>query len=92
MDIRVFAIRNRIEDQQVQLKYISTLEMAADIATKGLDQDKFTFFRDLLNGYALVRANQPNNNRRRKLGSFGSGNRIWQRGPAAGSRRWIRHL
>ena len=37
MDIRVFAIRNRIEDQQVQLKYISTLEMAADIATKGLD-------------------------------------------------------
>ena len=28
----------RIEDQQVQLKYISTLEMAADIATKGLDE------------------------------------------------------
>ena len=61
MDIRVFSIRNRIEDQEVQLKYISTLEMAADIATKGLDQAKFTFFRDLLNGYALVRAAQPNN-------------------------------
>ena len=29
MDIRVFSIRNRIEDQEVRLKYISTLEMAA---------------------------------------------------------------
>ena len=61
MDIRVFSIRNRIEDQEVQLKLINTLDMVADVATKGLDAKKFVFFRDLLNGYALVRASQPNN-------------------------------
>ena len=30
--------------------------MVADVATKGLDIKKFTFFRDVLNGYALARA------------------------------------
>ena len=59
MDIRVFSIRNRIEDQQLQLKLINTLEMVADVGTKALDTNKFKFFRDVLNGYALVRASHP---------------------------------
>jgi len=56
MDIRVFAIRNRIEDQQVRLQYLNTLEMIADLGTKALDARRFAFLRDVMNGYALVRA------------------------------------
>ena len=56
MDIRVFAIRNKIEDHQIMLKLISTVEMVADMGTKALDQKKFVFFRDVMNGYALARA------------------------------------
>ena len=56
MDIRVFAIRNKIEDHQIMLKLISTVEMVADLGTKALDQKKFVFFRDVMNGYALARA------------------------------------
>ena len=55
MDIHVFSIRNKIEDHQVQLKLISAVEMVADMATKGLDQKKFVFFRDvMMNGYAYA--------------------------------------
>ena len=57
LDIRVFSLRNRIEDQEVQLKLIGTLEMVADVATKALDLKQFEFCRDVLNGYALVKAN-----------------------------------
>ena len=38
------------------LKLISTVEMVADMGTKALDQKKFVFFRDVMNGYALARA------------------------------------
>ena len=41
MDIRVFAIRNKIEDHQIMLKLISTVEMVADLGTKALDHKKF---------------------------------------------------
>ena len=54
MDIRVFSIRNRIEDDEVQLKLISTLKMVADVGTKALDRRQFEFCRDVLNGYALA--------------------------------------
>ena len=56
LDIRVFALRNRIEDQEVMLKYISTLSMAGDLGTKLFSVPRFKFLRDLVNGYALVRA------------------------------------
>jgi hypothetical protein len=56
IDVRVFGVRNRIEDQEVTTKLISTVHMAADIGTKALDLKSFVFFRDLLSGYALARA------------------------------------
>ena len=31
LQVRVYALRNRIEDQEVMLKYCSTLQMAADL-------------------------------------------------------------
>ena len=55
MDIRVFAIRNKIEDHQIMLKLISTVEMVADMGTKALDQKKFVFFRDVMNGAICTR-------------------------------------
>ena len=56
LDIRVFSVRNRIEDQEIQLKLISTLKMIADVATKPLDLKQFEFCRDVLNGYGLLKA------------------------------------
>ena len=56
IDIRVFSIRNRIEDDEVQLKLISTLKMIADCGTKALDRRQFEFCRDVLNGYALAKS------------------------------------
>jgi len=59
MDIRVFKIRERIEDQEVHLEYCRTVEMLADIGTKALGAKQFVYLRDLMNGYALVRARYP---------------------------------
>jgi hypothetical protein len=59
MDIRVFKVRERIEDQDVYLEYARTCEMLADIGTKALGARQFTYLRDLMNGYALVRARYP---------------------------------
>jgi len=53
MDIRVFGIRNRIEDRAVRTQYLTTLEMVADLGTKALDNKTFVYLRDLMNGYAL---------------------------------------
>ena len=41
---------------EVRLEYINTLAMAADLGTKLFDERRFKFLRDLVNGYALVRA------------------------------------
>ena len=59
MDVRVFKVRGRIEDQEVYLEYVSTCEMIADLGTKALGARQFTYLRDLMNGYALVRAQYP---------------------------------
>jgi hypothetical protein len=56
LDIQVYSLRNRIEDQEVRLKYIETVKQVADIGTKALGVRQFEFLRDLMNGYALVRA------------------------------------
>ena len=40
--------------------YTSTLKMVADLGTKALDEKQFVFLRDLVNGYALVRASGVN--------------------------------
>jgi hypothetical protein len=38
------------------MKYIETLKMVSDLGTKNLGVRQFEFLRDLMNGYALVRA------------------------------------
>ena len=54
--LRVFTLRNRIEDQEIQLKWKDTLSLAADLGTKLFSIKRFKFLRDLVNGYALARA------------------------------------
>ena len=56
LDIRVYALRNRIEDQAVMLKWIGSLSMLADLGTKILPTRTFKFLRDLVTGYAHARA------------------------------------
>ena len=56
LSVRVYGLRNRIEDQEVMLKYCNSLAMAADLGTKLFSIRRFKFLRDLVNGYALVRA------------------------------------
>ncbi len=51
MDLRVMTIRNKIEDMKVVPLYLRTSEMIADIGTKALDPNLFTYLRDKLCGY-----------------------------------------
>ena len=55
-DIAVYSLRNRIEDQEIKMRYTETIKMIADLGTKSLGVKQFEFLRDLLNGYAIVRA------------------------------------
>ena len=55
MDTQIYALRDRIVDQEVQLEYLGTDEMAADIGTTPLAREKFEYFRDIITGYALVK-------------------------------------
>ena len=56
LEIRIYALRNRIEDQDVMLKWTDTLSMAADLGTKILPTRRFKILRDLVTGYAHARA------------------------------------
>jgi hypothetical protein len=59
MDLRTLATRNRIEDHEIQTKYRRTDKMVADMGTKALPVKPFVLFRDIMNGYALVKAAYP---------------------------------
>ena len=52
----MYSLRDRIDDQEIKMKYIESLKMCSDIGTKNLGVRQFEFLRDLMNGYALVRA------------------------------------
>jgi len=54
MDIRVFSIRNKIEDMKVVPIYLKTQHMLADIGTKALDPGQFVALRDQLCGYSKI--------------------------------------
>ncbi len=62
MDLKVLAIRNRIEDHEVGVEYCMSDNMYADLGTKALGLPKFPRFRDTINGYALVKAAYPDLN------------------------------
>jgi hypothetical protein len=52
MEIRVFSVRNKIEDMKVVAIYVETSKMLADLGTKALDPKLFCALRDVLCGYA----------------------------------------
>ncbi|PKA50942.1 Retrovirus-related Pol polyprotein from transposon TNT 1-94 [Apostasia shenzhenica] len=48
IDIRLHFIRDLVANNEIQLKYCSTHEQVADILTKSLSREKFTYFRSRL--------------------------------------------
>jgi hypothetical protein len=56
MEVRVFSVRNKIEDMKVVPIYLKTGLMLADLGTKVLDPALFIFLRDQLCGYAQIMA------------------------------------
>ena len=54
MDTQIYALRDRMIDQEVQMQYLPTSNMVADIFTKSLGRAKFERFRDMLTGYACI--------------------------------------
>ena len=59
MDLRTLSTRNRIEDHEIKTKFRRTDKMIADMGTKALPENPFVLFRDVMNGYALVKAAFP---------------------------------
>ena len=56
MEVRVFSVRNKIEDMKVVPIYLKTDLMLADIGTKALEPALLMFLRDQLCGYAKIMA------------------------------------
>ena len=56
MDTQIFAVRDRLCDQECKLEYLQTDSMPADIGTKALGRAKFELFRDFITGYHLLRS------------------------------------
>jgi hypothetical protein len=59
MDMKVLTTRNRIEDHRIATQYSATTSMIADVGTKALPEVTFVRLRDMMNGYALVKARSP---------------------------------
>ena len=57
--LKFLVARNRIEDWEYIPKLVATEEMLADMGTKAMPEADFVRFRDLMNGYSLVRAAYP---------------------------------
>jgi hypothetical protein len=53
ISIRYFFIKNRVEDGEVILKYVSTNDMVADILTKPLQGQQFNALKSILLGHKL---------------------------------------
>ena len=47
--------RNRIEDHEVVTEDTRTDELIADMGTKALPENPFVRYRDIMNGYSLVK-------------------------------------
>ena len=59
MDLKVLSSRNRIEDHEVVTEDTRTDELIADMGTKALPENPFVRYRDVMNGYSLVKAAHP---------------------------------
>ena len=58
MIIRCAKLSEQTSDQEVMLKWKSTVQLIVDLGTKFHGKERFEFLRDLMNGYALVGATQ----------------------------------
>ena len=61
LDIRIYGLRNRIEDHELMLKWTDSLSMLADLGTKLFGVKRFKWLRDMVTGYALARASGKTN-------------------------------
>ena len=60
MNIRYSKVQEMIqEDQELQVKWLATADMVADLNSKALGRRAFEYLRDILTGYALVRMRFP---------------------------------
>ena len=59
IDLDTLAARNMVEDQLVKPVYKCTAQMVADFGTKALPEEQFKLFRDIVNGYGLVKHHMP---------------------------------
>ena len=53
MEVRVLAVRNKVEDMKVVPIYLETKNMLADLGTKSLDPKPFISLRDKAFGYVM---------------------------------------
>ena len=73
MDLKVLSSRNRIEDHEVVTEDTRTDEMIADMGTKALTENPFVRYRDIMNGYSLVKAAYPDKKMSEYVYEGGSG-------------------
>ena len=60
MNIRFAKVQEMVQDdQEVYLKWLSTVDMVADLNTKPLGRKQFEYLRDVMTGYALVKLRYP---------------------------------
>jgi hypothetical protein len=59
MNLKVLSSRNHIEDHEVSTNDTRTDMMVADMGTKALAANPFIRYRDIMNGYSLVKAAYP---------------------------------
>ena len=59
MNIKSNKIHEMVDDQEIHLKWMSTVDMISDIGTKVLPAKQFQFLRDVLNGYGLAYDKYP---------------------------------
>ena len=66
MNIRYSKVQEMIQDdQELQVKWLATADMVADLNSKSLGRKVFEYLRDILTGYALVRMRFPKYFKRR---------------------------
>ena len=46
--MRYHFIRDLVEEEEIELKFINTKEQMIDVFTKALTQDKFEYFRKMM--------------------------------------------
>ena len=76
MDLKVLASRNRIEDHEVVTEDTRTDKLIADMGTKALPENPFVKYRDIMNGYSLVKAAYPDKQMSEYVYDGGSSNTL----------------